>query len=71
MAPESETNDANVTDDEVPIRADEQTSCARCGRQIDITVWHPLVTRTDDDGNFQLFAFCSGWCRDNWMDDED
>lgn len=60
----------DVIDAEPSVRADEPKSCANCGTQIDTTEWHPLVTRTDDDGSFRVFAFCDGDCRDEWADDE-
>lgn len=50
-------------------RADEPKTCANCGRQIDTKEWHPLATRSDSDGNFRVYAFCSVDCRDEWTDD--
>lgn len=32
--------------------------------------WPPLVTRTDEDGNFQVYAFRSDECRDKWADND-
>lgn len=50
-------------------RADEPKTCANCGSQIDTKEWHPLVTRTDDDGTFRVYAFCDVDCRGEWTDD--
>lgn len=47
-------------------RADESRECEVCGAQIDIDQWHPVVADTDDDGAFQLYAFCTQDCRDVW-----
>lgn len=49
-------------------RADEPKSCANCGTQIDTAEWHPIVTRTDDDGSFHVYAFCDEDCRDEWQE---
>jgi len=35
-----------------------------------MTEWHPLVTRTNDDGSFQVFAFCSRDCKTTWLNVE-
>lgn len=50
-------------------RADEPKICTNCGSSIDTKEWHPLETRTDDDGNFEVYAFCDDECRDEWLDD--
>ncbi|WP_449404980.1 DUF7576 family protein [Halosimplex halophilum] len=42
------------------------THCTTCGARIDPTVWHPVATDFDDDGEFHLYAFCSIECRDRW-----
>lgn len=69
-----EDNEQTATDDEIDtessVRADEPKTCAHCGTQIDTTEWHPLVTRTDDDGTFRVRAFCDDGCRDEWADDD-
>lgn len=39
--------------------------CATCGATIDPTVWHPVSTRIDDDGEFHLDVFCSIECRND------
>jgi hypothetical protein len=62
-------NDGNTGDVEAAVRADEPTVCAHCGQRIDIKKWHPLVTGTDEHGEFQVYAFCSEACRDSWLDD--
>jgi len=56
--------------DESGTRANEPKTCACCGTPIDMTEWHPLVTRTNDDGSFQVFAFCSRDCKTTWLNVE-
>ena len=53
--------------DESGIRANEPKSCACCSAEIDLSDWHPLVTRTDDDGTFHVYAFCSDDCKAEWL----
>lgn len=57
---------ADAADDESVVRADKPKVCANCGQQIDTSDWHPLVTRTEADGTFRVFAFCDATCRDTW-----
>ena len=54
---------------EASARADEPKVCGNCGAGIETKEWHPLVTRTDDDGRFRVYAFCDGTCRDEWTGD--
>lgn len=68
MADDEQGNHDIAADNDVSVRADEPKTCANCGEQIDTTEWHPLVTRTDTDGNFQVFAFCNEDCRDEWTE---
>ena len=57
------------TSDDSAVRADEPKICANCEKQIDTMKWHPVVTRTDDDGRFRVYAFCDEDCRDEWSND--
>jgi len=56
---------ATVASDDL-VRANQRRQCANCGRRIDTTEWHPLATERDDDGDFNVYAFCSEHCRDEW-----
>lgn len=71
MGDNEQADDADAAADESSARADEPKTCANCGTEIDTREWHPLTTRTDDDGDFQVYAFCSDECRDEWADDDD
>lgn len=62
-------NDTEGVDGESSGRADQPKMCVNCGKQIETTEWHPLVTRTDDDGNFHVYAFCDEACREEWAND--
>lgn len=42
--------------------------CATCGSAIDTSEWHPTRT-TIDDGDVEVFLFCSEPCRDAWSVD--
>lgn len=61
-------NETGATPDESSGRADEPKTCANCGAEIDTREWHPLATRTNDDGNLRVYAFCEEDCRDEWAD---
>lgn len=50
------------------VRADQSATCARCGAHIDTSEWHPLMTETNNDGSFRVYAFCSEECRDEWAE---
>lgn len=68
-----ENEQENATDagaDESSVRADEPKICANCGTQIDTKEWHPLVTRTDADGRFRVYAFCDEDCQDEWVNND-
>lgn len=41
-------------------------TCANCGASIDEYDWHPIRGREDDDGEFDLFSFCSEECVAAW-----
>jgi hypothetical protein len=47
--------------------ADQPKRCANCGDRIPFKEWHPVVAKTDDDGEFTLFAFCTEDCRKSWQ----
>lgn len=70
MEDNEQADDGNAAADESIVRADQPKTCANCGKQIDTSEWHPLVTRTDDDGTFRVYAFCSEKCRDEWTDSD-
>lgn len=44
------------------------TTCHVCGADVNPTAWHPVATRTDDEGEFHLHLFCSLACRREWED---
>lgn len=67
MKTNEQENATTAVDDESFVRADEPKRCASCGKEIDIKEWHPLVTRTNNDGSFQVYAFCDGNCREKWI----
>ena len=46
----------------------DEERCAYCGSAIDVTSWHPLLSRTED-GEVSLYPFCDVNCRDAWLDD--
>lgn len=46
----------------------DEERCAYCGAVIDVTSWHPLVSRVED-GEVRLYPFCDVNCRDAWLDD--
>lgn len=70
MEDNEQKNGTDATADESAVRADEPKTCANCGTQIDTTAWHPLVTRTDDDDTFRVYAFCDETCREEWVDSD-
>lgn len=47
-------------------RVTEPENCANCGQPINMKTWHPVVTRTDEKGNFHVYAFCDEDCKDEW-----
>lgn len=62
-------NDAADGAADSTVRANEPKHCAHCGVGIDVEEWHPLLTRTGDDGSFSVYAFCNERCRDDWTGD--
>ena len=46
----------------------DEERCAHCGSMIDVTSWHPLLSRTEDS-EVHLYPFCNVNCRDAWLDD--
>jgi hypothetical protein len=48
---------------------DHDERCAHCGSPIDVTSWHPLLSRIEDD-DIHLYPFCDVDCRDAWLDDD-
>lgn len=47
----------------------DEERCTHCGSVIDVTSWHPLLSRVEDDGDVHLYPFCDIDCRDAWLDD--
>lgn len=69
MMPDNQQENAtDASHSEFSGRADQPKICANCRKQIDTKEWHPVLTRTDDDGNFWVYAFCDEECRDEWLD---
>lgn len=46
--------------------ADLARTCANCGDRLELDEWCPVVTRTDDEGNLQLYSFCDEDCMVSW-----
>lgn len=68
MGDSEQENAVDAAHDDSSVRADEPKTCANCGAEIDTTEWHPLVTRTDGDGTFHVYAFCDESCRNEWTE---
>lgn len=45
--------------------------CDYCDGPIATDEWHPVVTRRDDDGNVEIYAFCDESCRKRWERERD
>jgi hypothetical protein len=43
--------------------------CAECGNPVPAAEWHPVTTRRDEDGEMEIYAFCSEGCRSSWQAD--
>lgn len=65
----SDDNQEAIDTADATERADQPKACANCGEHIDLTEWHPVATRDDDEDGFRMYAFCDGDCRDEWIDD--
>lgn len=51
-------------------RRDAMTEeCAECGEPIAADEWHLVATQRDDDGDVEIYAFCSEDCRSSWRAD--
>lgn len=46
----------------------DEERCTHCEAVIDVTRWHPLLSRIED-GAVELYPFCSVACRDAWRED--
>lgn len=46
-------------------------TCAYCGDHSELDEWQPVVTRTDDDGELQIYSFCDETCRAAWESAQD
>ena len=46
----------------------DEERCAWCGSPIDVTDWHPLLSRIEND-EVNLYPFCGIDCRDAWLND--
>lgn len=55
-------------DDAGPSPEGSQERCTYCGSTIDVTNWHPLLSRIEG-GDLHLYAFCDVECRDAWLED--
>jgi endogenous inhibitor of DNA gyrase (YacG/DUF329 family) len=44
-------------------------TCAECGDRVPASEWHPVATHRDDDGEMEIYAFCSESCRTSWQAD--
>ncbi|UPV99622.1 hypothetical protein M0R88_13995 [Halorussus gelatinilyticus] len=40
--------------------------CTYCDGRIPAEEWHPVATVRDDDGDVEIYAFCSEPCRTSW-----
>lgn len=43
-----------------------EKTCTICGEPIDEEEWYPIRAGEDDEGEFQLYSFCSEECADIW-----
>jgi len=41
--------------------------CTNCDGRIPAEEWHPVTTVRDDDGEVEIYAFCSEPCRTAWQ----
>ena len=46
----------------------DEERCAHCRSVIDVTDWHPVVSRVEDDEVY-LYPFCNTDCRNAWLED--
>ena len=47
-------------------RDDARRQCTVCDTRIDTTEWYPIRGRSNPDGEFRVYAFCSDACHDTW-----
>ncbi|MFC7080646.1 DUF7576 family protein [Halorussus caseinilyticus] len=45
-------------------------TCIRCGDAIPSDEWHPVATVRDEDGEVEIYDFCSEACRTAWQSDD-
>ena len=64
------TDDASMGDgrDEKKDGGDAEERCSYCRTEIDVTSWHPLLSRVENS-DVELYPFCSVKCRDAWLDE--
>jgi hypothetical protein len=41
--------------------------CTNCDGRIPAEEWHPVATVRDDDGEIEIYAFCSESCQTAWQ----
>lgn len=41
-------------------------TCANCGITVNEYEWFPIRGRTDEDGDFRIYSFCSEECVESW-----
>lgn len=51
--------------------ADAETTCTECGAPIETGDWYPIRTDRDEDGDLQLYPFCSEDCQAAWLAERD
>lgn len=70
MIADRTATDATMADDGPEGRGrtdDDEERCAYCGTVIDVTDWHPLLSRVEN-GEVHLYPFCNVDCRDAWLE---
>lgn len=60
----------NVNDDSRTGRDDATKRCSNCGGAIDADEWHPATTVRGDDGDVEIYCFCSETCQSAWEPDK-
>lgn len=72
MKHSNDSNNAPSTDPSATEETGETDSletCTACGAPVETSTWHPVTSYVDDDGEYQIRAFCSQACRDAWHDE--
>lgn len=66
MSNRERKTEAEVTGGEQSCETEPQT-CTNCGFAIDEYEWFPIRGRTDGDGEFRIYSFCSEECVESWQ----